>query len=1211
MASASTQHRPSNGSPSGARLVLQGDRIVAISKPALSIFQCKREDLLGQSLLSLSEPIQADGSDSSSSLNSIVSAAMAGDPQPFDWLVRRSDGVSVSLQATMDQMQAHGRNFVEISVLDTQIHDTGKLTPSRFRLGIERSNDAVFMTDKEGLIIYTNPAFEKIYGYSSEEAIGQTPRILKSGKLSAEEYKAIWDTLLNKEVVSGEIINKTKDGQLIHIEGSNNPILDERGEIVGFLGIHRDISQRKEAESVVKEVQEELEQRVESRTAELSEALALLREQFAELNQIQGELERRNQILEALNELAVLTSSSLELTPIFNSILEITSQLIDATSAYVSEIDLDADTVTVVAEYTGAQAKSAELLSDLGQSYNLASDFQTFRGFLLGQVEPFVVHIDDPSLTEAELEHMESHGAKSILGIPLWVQGQPVAEVEFWESRRRREFTREEIDLVQAIAHQAAVPIENARLYAQSNRELDERRQLEERIRASLERRGRQVRLSSQLTRVIATAVDLSDLYQRVVTQLKEQFGFYHVQVLRYEPAVNAVVLIAGYGQVGKDMLDAGYQLPADQGLIGHAAVRGQSILRPDVSDDPDWLAHALLPDTKGELAVPIIVGEEVLGILDVQSDQAGELSEEDQIVLEGLCGQIAIAVESTRLRQEMSDRLRELNELQRIMSREGWQVFQAKKETRGRGYRFDRSTVRPVSDPPQDAEEGDRSGTGKRALPATGGLKDVFATPMSIRGEIIGALGIQDDPDNPLDPEDRELLSSISVQVAEALESARLLEQTQRHALEMEAVAQVSAAASTILDARKLLETVTTLTKDRFGLYHVAVFVKELDDKENTHLRLAAGTTSEEGWPQGELQLALSLSDQEAIVAQAAREAEPVLLHDIRMEPGHLAYPLLPGTRSELSIPLIVGDQVLGVLDLQSEVANRFGEDDVRIHSTLASQVAVAYQNAVLYAEQLQTTERLREIDRLKSEFLASMSHELRTPLNSIIGFADVLLEGIDGELTERMEEDVTLIRDSGRHLRELIGEMLDMSKIEAGMMDLRYEEVELAPLAKELVANAKSLASAKEIEIDYELDPHLEVIYADRTRLTQILLNLMSNAVKFTEQGRVTLAFRKRNGDLLASVSDTGIGIKQEDIPVIFEQFRQIDGGLSRKVGGTGLGVPISKRLVELHGGKMWVESEPGLGSTFWFTVPTEKPSGKMETGQLRVTNEELNEV
>jgi signal transduction histidine kinase len=522
-------------------------------------------------------------------------------------------------------------------------------------------------------------------------------------------------------------------------------------------------------------------------------------------------------------------------------------------------------------------------------------------------------------------------------------------------------------------------------------------------------------------------------------------------------------------------------------------------------------------------------------------------------------------------------------------MSREGWQVFQAQHEDDTKGYRYDRSAVQPVTT--AQLPEGSNGPTGiVEQSVATGDQgKSVVSTPMTVRGETIGALGIQEDPERPLEPEDHELLRSISVQVAEALESARLLEQTQKHAVAMEAVAQVSAAASTILDTPKLLETVTRLTKERFDLYHVAVFTLE-DHK----LHLSAGTAFPIRLADTEAAIVLEVYREKSLVARAARTRQPVLVNLVNRDPGYLPHPILPATRSELSIPLIVGEEILGVLDLQSNVANRFGEDDIRIHTTLAAQVAVALQNATLYAEQLKTAERLREVDRLKSEFLASMSHELRTPLNSIIGFADVLLEGIDGPLNERMNEDVSLIRDSGRHLRALIGEMLDMSKIEAGVMELHYEQINVPQFAQEIIANAKPLAVGKDLEISLNVAPGLNVIMADRTRLTQILLNLMSNAIKFTETGSITLSMGEHDGGLLASVKDTGIGIKQEDFPAIFEQFRQVDASLTRRIGGTGLGIPISKSLVELHGGQMWVDSKPGVGSTFSFTIPGKRMIG-----------------
>lgn len=473
--------------------------------------------------------------------------------------------------------------------------------------------------------------------------------------------------------------------------------------------------------------------------------------------------------------------------------------------------------------------------------------------------------------------------------------------------------------------------------YLAIKEDITTRKRLEEQLQALVKRRGRQVRLSTQVTQDIATVPDLRELYRRVVTLIQEQFGYYYVQLLRYDTTVETAVLVAGSGEAGKQRLAQAYRVRPGQGPIGTTLMTGASVLKPDLAADPDWQADPLLPDTRSELAVPIKLHDQVLGVLDVQNNAADSLDAEDQLALEGLCGQIAAAIESTRLRQEMDTRLQELNSLQRLMTREGWQTLQAEL-LEEQAYLFDQSEVRPV----------DRTDLPKPDTTVTGGQPQPVVSPLTIRGEIIGGLGVYDDPDHPLSAEEQALLQALSVQVAEAMERARLLEQTRKRAVELEAVAQVGTAAATILAIDKLLQTVVDLTKLRFGLYHAHIYL--LNETGDT-LTLAAGAGEpgrkmvDQGWQ-------IPFQHEHSLVALTARSRKGVIVNDVHQSPDFLPNPLLPHTCAEMAVPLIAGEQLLGVLDVQADTANYFTKEDLRIQTTLAAQVAVALQNARLYQQ-------------------------------------------------------------------------------------------------------------------------------------------------------------------------------------------------------------------------------------------------------------------
>ena len=264
------------------------------------------------------------------------------------------------------------------------------------------------------------------------------------------------------------------------------------------------------------------------------------------------------------------------------------------------------------------------------------------------------------------------------------------------------------------------------------------------------------------------------------------------------------------------------------------------------------------------------------------------------------------------------------------------------------------------------------------------------------------------------------------------------------------------------------------------------------------------------------------------------------------------------------------------------------------KLAESIAAQTSIHLETLRLNEELQKRAQELKELDRLKSAFLANMSHELRTPLNSILGFTDVMLEGLDGELTAYMDNDLRLIQKNGQHLLHLINDVLDMAKIESGRMNLHPEKFRVHSVLDEVVSITSTLASEKNISLFIEEDSDKEVeIYADNTRLRQVMINLVNNSIKFTEKGKVAVKAARLDGArILITIKDTGLGIPPEKLEAVFQEFTQVDSSTTRKAGGTGLGLPISRRLVQMHGGKLWAESTgiEGEGCTFFVELPIE---------------------
>jgi signal transduction histidine kinase len=298
-----------------------------------------------------------------------------------------------------------------------------------------------------------------------------------------------------------------------------------------------------------------------------------------------------------------------------------------------------------------------------------------------------------------------------------------------------------------------------------------------------------------------------------------------------------------------------------------------------------------------------------------------------------------------------------------------------------------------------------------------------------------------------------------------------------------------------------------------------------------------------------------------------------------------------------KLVVPIRLQDVDLGELVFDSrEDGQPWTDEDRALAEAVSQQLAVALQDARSNQLTQNALAEMREADRLKTQFLANMSHELRTPLNSIIGFSRVILKGIDGPITPQQEEDLKAIYNAGQHLLGLINDVLDLSKIEAGKVELAFSEVVLKDVLHSVMSTAEGLVQGKAIELVTDIPDDLPTIIADSIRVRQVLLNLVSNAVKFTERGQIGVSARRLETsgrpEIVVAVFDTGPGISPEDQRKLFEPFSQVDASPTRKTGGTGLGLSICRHLVELHGGRIWVESVPGEGSTFAFTLPIEPP-------------------
>jgi signal transduction histidine kinase/putative methionine-R-sulfoxide reductase with GAF domain len=811
---------------------------------------------------------------------------------------------------------------------------------------------------------------------------------------------------------------------------------------------------------------------------------------------------------------------------------------------------------------------------------------------------------------------------RSELVVPL-KQDNEVIGVLDTQDRTPDRFGPSTVNLFESMADQIAILFENSRLLERITEQTE-----------ALTIFTSQLRTAAEIARRLGTILDPEQLLEQVVELLQSRFGLYHAHIYVLDEATRRLAMRAGSGEVGRVLRRRGHSIPldAEKSMVARAAREQTTVVVNDTSLESSFLPNPLLPQTRSEVSIPLVAGDKTLGVLDVQDDQVNRFTQADVDTFNTLAGQIATALQTAGLYEQTQTRLRVSQALagaqteeqvldaliQRASLYPKTQVMiftndQGGEELRlvaRRSQSFDSrlaSVVQPgLRLPASQFQLIERMAPGgefvssnlpadeladpvAREMAKQMGTVSMAVVPIRAGDEQIGSIAISSEEEGYFDERKLSLYRTLAEQGAVALRIARLNDEVQRSLSETRTRFAVSQA---LAGAKTEEEVLDTLVKQA-GLYpQGAVTILTIDVEANESLSTVRRLDAfESGLTPGAPPGTRHPTEQFPLFKHFSSD-RPFVSNDIsadeRVDPPAREPLARTGGTSFAAFPLTAGNKCMGYIMVTAKPTNYFDQEKQLLYQTLAEQGAVALRTARLYDETQKTAERLAEVDRLKSEFLASMSHELRTPLNSIIGYTEIMLMGIDSQLEPELREDVQAIYDNGKHLLNIINDVLDLAKIEAGRLGLNMEEVAIQSLVDAAASSVAGLLVNKSIEFNIRADEDLPTVWGDQVRLNQVLNNLLSNAVKFTDEGHVTLRAFSDDSWACLEVEDTGIGISEADQKKLFERFQQIDGSNARKKEGTGLGLAISRHLIELHGGTITVKSKLGQGSTFTVRLP-----------------------